>query len=500
MHTSLTNDELSALVRLRYERLDILWEKGVKPDGHPAGVQTFLWFWLKVVPATEFWVRLPFVCCSLASLRLMHRMGGTAAAAALLLSVPMTIPLIAARPYAPGLMFVLWTAYRLERKKVSAPMMAAAAYCHHFAALQVAAMFLWTAAFSSNKKRELTNGVVALLLYLPHLPITMAQLCVGGLGWLAPPEASFWIDWALHTFNDSHAATAFAVVLLVYSTLRYLEVRKYWVWFALPSAIMFFKSRLSAPVLHYYGPFFAAPFLFLTLGRGLKGRRTAWIWVAVMALTGIFAWYRAPWGRFRELHAACIEWKDADFFSSVNHPEYVYHYGREKKITANACRDSVERWMRSVSGSNAGRAAWVYSGCDEDEYAEWIRRFYPCLLEKRTWPGAGAYLFEKGDCREYENTDTLVFEPPLVLDAAHPYSAGWDSLPCRTGGTAAVWAVVSHCGGVIVLENKTWHGSKHCLDTLELVVRQADGQRLKSYFWNPDTVPIILKRLWYVCR
>ncbi|MCS7085906.1 MAG: hypothetical protein NZ534_07525, partial [Bacteroidia bacterium] len=106
-HQSFTNDELSALLRLRHDDIFSLWELGVKPDGHPAGVQTFLWFWVKIVPETEFWVRLPFVVCSLGALRELHRMGGAAATANLLFSVPLIIPLTAARPYAPGLWMVL---------------------------------------------------------------------------------------------------------------------------------------------------------------------------------------------------------------------------------------------------------------------------------------------------------------------------------------------------------------------------------------------------------
>jgi hypothetical protein len=498
--SSFTNDELSALVRLRYDDMGALMEKGVKPDGHPAGVQTFLWLWTKIVPQTEFWVRWPFFMCSMGALWLLYRMSGTAAAATLLFSVPLVIPLIAARPYAPGLLFVIWTAHNLQRQKSASATMAAAAYCHHFAALQVGVMYLWTAAQSPKKKKMLMDGGIALLLYLPHIRLTWTQLNHGGLAWLSPPDAHFLTEWLRRTFNESYVLAALATALSLGAAIRDKQTRKYLAWFGIPLAAMYGYSRFSAPVLHYYGPFFAAPFLFMALSGGLRGGMKEWYWAGAMAVTGVFAFESAPWGRFRELHAAAVEWKGAALFASVNHPEYVYHYGRETTIVANACRDSVEQWMRAVAESKAKRAAWIHAGCDEAEYPEWIRRFYPCLTEARTWPGAGAYLFEKEACAGYEYTHVLNFRPALILDATNPYSPGWDSLPCGRGKTVAVWAEAAHCGGVVVLEGKNWHGSKYCLDTLEFIVRTADEPKVKAYFWNPDTTPITLKRLGCVCR
>ncbi|MBN2236346.1 MAG: hypothetical protein JW729_02230, partial [Bacteroidales bacterium] len=45
----LTYDELSALSRLRFNSFAELIQFGIKPDGHPAGVQLFLFYWTHLV-------------------------------------------------------------------------------------------------------------------------------------------------------------------------------------------------------------------------------------------------------------------------------------------------------------------------------------------------------------------------------------------------------------------------------------------------------------------
>jgi len=46
---SLSNDELSALSRLQFDSFGEMIRQGVMlGDFHPAGVQVFLWFWVKV--------------------------------------------------------------------------------------------------------------------------------------------------------------------------------------------------------------------------------------------------------------------------------------------------------------------------------------------------------------------------------------------------------------------------------------------------------------------
>ena len=64
---SLSNDELSSLVRVRYDSFSEMISKGVYIDFHPAGLQSFLFYWVKLVGEETFMVRFPFVVFSLIS-------------------------------------------------------------------------------------------------------------------------------------------------------------------------------------------------------------------------------------------------------------------------------------------------------------------------------------------------------------------------------------------------------------------------------------------------
>ena len=55
-----THDEFSALFRTQFSNFHDLIIKGVLVDTHPAGVQVFLYYWVKLVGISEPLVKLPF--------------------------------------------------------------------------------------------------------------------------------------------------------------------------------------------------------------------------------------------------------------------------------------------------------------------------------------------------------------------------------------------------------------------------------------------------------
>ena len=72
---SYSNDELSALMRLRYDTFSELVSKGFYVDGHPGGIQVFLWFWVRLFGESEAAARLPFVLAGILSVYLVYRIG-----------------------------------------------------------------------------------------------------------------------------------------------------------------------------------------------------------------------------------------------------------------------------------------------------------------------------------------------------------------------------------------------------------------------------------------
>ena len=71
VHFGFMHDELSAVSRLRFSTFHDLIQYGVKPDGHPALVQVFLWLWAQCFGTAEWVLRLPFLLSGIAIIYLM---------------------------------------------------------------------------------------------------------------------------------------------------------------------------------------------------------------------------------------------------------------------------------------------------------------------------------------------------------------------------------------------------------------------------------------------
>ena len=290
------HDEFSALFRLQFDNFRDLIRYGVtEGDSHPAGVQVFLYYWTKLVGWNEFWVKLPFALMGIASVYLIYVIGrqwfnrkvGLLAAAFFGVSQLTVFYSQLARPYAPGLFFVLlmtffWNKILFGQKKpgigvcigfaVSACL---AALAHNFSAAQAGLIFL-TGLFFLPKERRKTywlSGVGALLLYAPHLPVFYHQTFVYGSigGWLAVPENTFLLDFLQYTMNYAPLFIFAAGILVVFPfILQKPEKRRRpirWAgiaWFVIIFALAFAYSLLKEPIIQYSTLIFSFPFLVLT--------------------------------------------------------------------------------------------------------------------------------------------------------------------------------------------------------------------------------------------
>lgn len=288
------HDEFSALFRLRFDNLHDLFLNGIIVDGHPAGVQVFLYYWTKLVGWNEFWVKLPFAMMGIASVYLIYLIGrqwfnrktGLLAAAFFAVSQLTVFYSQLARPYAAGLFFVVlmtyfWNKILFDTKKPSvgtcigfAVATWLAALAHNFAAAQAGLIFL-TGLFFLKKERTKAywlSGVGALLLYAPHLPVFYQQTFVnGGIGgWLSQPEASFLTDFLQYTMNYAPLLTFAMGFLVIFPfILQRQEKRKLpirWAgiaWFVIIFALAFLYSLLREPIIQYSTLIFCYPFLVL---------------------------------------------------------------------------------------------------------------------------------------------------------------------------------------------------------------------------------------------
>lgn len=287
------HDEFSALFRLRFDNFHDLIQYGVSEnDSHPAGVQVFLYYWTKVVGWNEFWVKLPFALMGIGSVYLIFLIGrqwfnnkvGLLAAAFFAVSQLTVFYSQLARPYSPGLFFVLlmvyfWNKILFDIKPPSIGVCVGyalsawlAALAHNFSTAQAGLVFLAGLFFLTKDRRKAywLSSLGAILLYSPHFPVFYQQTFVnGGIGgWLGRPDAAFLTDFLQYTMNYAPLFMfAVGILIIIPFLLGRYQRRRYpirWVplaWFAIIFAMAFIYSFLREPIIQFSTLIFSYPFL-----------------------------------------------------------------------------------------------------------------------------------------------------------------------------------------------------------------------------------------------
>jgi len=297
------HDELSALMRTNYTNFSDLINLGVKPDGHPAGIQVFIFYWVQLFGTTEWVVKLPFVLVSIASIYLAFLIGkklrnetvGLLIAAMIATSQYMIIHGTTARPYGSGVFFTLlffnallnlakqdgfiywknWFLFILAGTLAS--------YNHHFSLLATALIGLFGMFFIPRKSilKYLLACLVIVLFYLPHLGITLLQLSYGGVGgadgWLGKPDEYFLQEYFFYLFHYSSLTIGLIVAIVLYGIFKNDFNPSYFktllistVLFLLPIAIGYYYSIYFNPLLQFSILIFTHFFLYLAIFGHLK--------------------------------------------------------------------------------------------------------------------------------------------------------------------------------------------------------------------------------------
>ena len=288
---SLSNDELSAISRSNFSSFSELITKGIWIDGHPALIQIFEYYWIQLFGNAAVVVRLPFVLMSVGACIYFYRLlsnwlNKNAALIGLSLFVTNYLFVLyaqVARPYTAGLFFVVAFAFYLFRflqtstiKKNAVGLLfygLAASLTHYFAALSVfliyaAASIYWN---KQNVKTYFIFALIIVLLYLPHLPITLNHLSIGGVTWLPKPESGYLNRFISYFFQGSalFQLVLFAVLVII-GILKGLQVAfkpilvASFVFFSC-FFIAYYYSIYKTPVLQFSVLIFASPFLILLL-------------------------------------------------------------------------------------------------------------------------------------------------------------------------------------------------------------------------------------------
>ncbi|MHC1775553.1 MAG: glycosyltransferase family 39 protein [Lentimicrobium sp.] len=367
---SYSNDELSALVRVRFDSFSELVDKGFYVDGHPGGIQVFLFYWVKLFGMGEWAVRLPFaiggVLAVYFAIRVFTRWFGPTTglltgAFMAFLEFPLVYSQIA-RPYGAGLLFSMmmtwfWTRLLFDEKPKSSTAVfyaisaAACMYSHYFSFLFALIVGITGLFFLTRKTLPyyIGSGVAAALLFTPHIYITLNHLSIGGVGlWLAKPENNWLLAHIWYIFNESAwiALIAGTVVLASFiNGFRSLRLNRFhlfsMIFFAVPFLTGFFYSRMVNPVLQHSVLIFSFPFLIALLfsfADKLPSRITS-IVVLFILFAGTFQtiagnrYYRKQhFGEFRGVAGAIDQWnrtygrQNITTAVNVNNPWYLNFY------------------------------------------------------------------------------------------------------------------------------------------------------------------------------
>ncbi len=431
---SLSNDELSALNRLRFDSFSEMITQGVKlGDFHPAGVQVMLWFWLKTFGDSVWIVRLPFVIFGILSVGLVYLIGkrwfGTttalfAAAAMAFLQYPVLYSQLA-RPYAPGLFFSLafvwfWTKVVFDSRRsflhyaCFALSAALAAYSHNYSFLFV--IVVGISGFFFYRKLELKKYLLAALsaaiLYLPHIPIFFYQFGIGGVGgeggWLGKPEPDWIWHYLFFAFNQNWIVIAVGSLIFIFSVLKFSHrFTKFHLlaisWFVIMFLIGYFYSLLRNPILQYSILIFSFPFLLLFLFSFLPSKldKSLTILLIVGLLSGLSQslliakhYQQLQFGEFEGLAKKTAEWSERygksniTNITSISGPYYIHYY-----------LDNYDSTLRFAQYQNNGKEdlrelveildttktpyfsyAWPYPVHGELELV--VHNKYPCILDQ----------------------------------------------------------------------------------------------------------------------
>ena len=473
-----THDEFSALSRLNFDSFSALIHEGVKIDGHPAGVQVFLYYWTKIFGISTIAVKFPFIIAGVISVYLTFSIGekwmnetvGLISAATVSCLQYTVLFSQIARPYISGLFFSLLMVFFLT-KLIQHPKRnfllngcffiisgALCAYNHHFSLLfaaivGVSGLFFIQKAFLI---RYCLLGLGIFGLYIPHLEIFFYQLNVAGVEeWLAKPTPVFFLNYISYIFNYSYifimVVLGIALGFLVTKKHVKINLKNYLLfltWFLTPLLIGYFYSTNVNAVLQYSVLIFSFTYLLFLLFGHLPNcsPKTNLILVALILLTGTLSlvyerqhykyFYQSPY--LEILNDLQVANEKENVLSVVQSVEHINaYYMNQMRFDSNyTWYDQFESIpdFKQFLIDNAEHHSYFYLGClhhIDPLVVPIIQEFYPSIELQKNYFGGSSYLFSKNPSPS-KLVSTLGFEK--------------DSLPSWSYNTSSIIDTVSYAG------------------------------------------------------
>lgn len=455
-------DEFSALFRTRFDHFrDLIHYGVVTSDTHPAGIQVFLYYWVKVAGESEMWVKLPFLLAGLGSIYLAYRIAASwfNSSAGLITAMMVSFLQYAvtysqyARPYISGLFFSLlfvWSLHnaflnRAARWRTHTVMYilagAACAYNHHFSLFFIGLAGATSILFvpRGSMLRYLGANALIFTLYIPHLGIFFTQLGKGGVeSWLRKPEPGFFLDYLAYLMHH-HVVMFAAAILLFLLSAPFLKTtirrgNKYRIlmilWVGITWATAYYYSIYRNAVLQFSVLLFTFPFLVM-LVYSLTGDLRRWLKVTVVIVFGILSIYTLVFSRqhYRIQYQSVLEQTIAEMsearhaygtgnvvcatnISSKVQDFYASRYDMDPSAIVTI--DTSDRFIAFRKELEASPAGYLAIGWVNIPYLEVLsvaREVFPVMVKKRSYYTGDFYLL----AREPRPADTLIPDD-VVMD------------------------------------------------------------------------------------
>ncbi len=477
-HLPYSHDEFSALFRTRFDNFNDLIRFGVvATDTHPAGVQVFMYYWVKLFGESEMMVKLPFMLAGLFAIVIAYKIGGlwfnktVGLFAALFLSV-LQYPILYsqyARPYASGLFLSLlmvwfWThiVFHPEKKRLLNRIgfiltAALCAYNHHFS-MFLAALVGVSGLFFIKGKRLVEYLLVCLaviILYLPHLNILILQINKGGVEeWLSKPKPAFIIDYFGYILHFSKLLIGLTAVFILTGFVLY---SKHWrktnkfrllafAWFTATYLTGYFYSVYVNAVLQYSILIFVFPFLVIfvfSFYRDVQG----WLKIAVAVLFITVAVYTLITNRRHyeivyesgyeliPVEANKIRKKNPDktITTIIFEPPRIREYYIEKyKINDSDYfyPDTTVSLLDFREFINQQTSELLVLGWINNlsfDYKLIVEEKFPYLIEKKNWFKSELFFYS----RTQPESSGYIFADPVLFSALNTFdtlNTGWENV------------------------------------------------------------------------
>jgi hypothetical protein len=459
---SLSNDELSAITRAEYGSFGEMIRQGVYIDFHPAGVESFIYFWMKIFGDGALRLRFPFVLCGLASIWFIFEIGRKwfnefSALVAVILFVSSSLVLQytqIARMYSTGIFFCLmavygWTNFLFKSGEGGSSKdrkglywwiwvlgMVLAIHNHYFSFAFVGIVGLSGMFFvnKENRTKYILGGVVAALSFVPELPIFFEQMKTGDIGgWLGPPEKTFFWNFIKEVFNHSSVflgLTALWIIAGFVIPTGYYHATRWRIlsvsWFTFVFLLAYLYSVLGHPVIQFSTLLFGLPFLFLFISSftpNIPDQYKNAVLICLMFICGstLIAsgfYSKNHFGVFKEISDDVSQFpKDAPVVVNVINPKYFDYYFSKQEDASRKIIYKVEgpgeyaTLIKMVDTCRTSEFGFVWSNNFHPyEINEIIRSKYPYLIRKLTYFNAGSYLYSKNNNGALNDTILFSFE------------------------------------------------------------------------------------------